>query len=434
MTAIEDRLQELRYTVGVPSLPDVDELGARATRRRRRRRRHRLVAAGTVAVALLVPAVLVARQGDDPDTRVGTESPGQPSPAATTPLPASGIPIVLFGTNPWDGSVFVSDLGAGVRATYADGEHSVDFKSPEHFESDARTGDGSTSSGIVSASLTADGELIAGVMPGPLVVFAPGQSLSEPGRQLPGTADWRAFRPTGSGDGLWIATGAGDLVLVDLATGEVRQSVDGAAVGPLVGVTGDNALLYDGNNNHGRVRMVSPSGDTTLLEPPPGTVEAPSEASFVSADTTRSVWLVDNRDWPPGISSQGLGQTVLIVGPGGDTTEIPVLADDGSIWTWEGSQTGFESMRTLSADGTRLLLNIAPPGTTVPNRLVVVDLVAGTARVVFEGGGVEGFWAADDRTAIVLLSGGAVVAVDTVTGTATTIDHLPEHFRVVAAA
>ncbi len=164
MTAIEDRLQELRYTVGLPSLPDVDELAARATGRRRRRRRHRLVAAGTVTVALLVPAVLVARQGDDPDTRVGTESPGQPSPAATTPLPASGIPIVLFGTNPWDGSIIVSDLDAGVRATYADGEHSVDFKTPEDFEADASAGDGSARFGNMSAALTADGELIAGVM------------------------------------------------------------------------------------------------------------------------------------------------------------------------------------------------------------------------------------------------------------------------------
>lgn len=93
-----------------------------------------------------------------------------------------------------------------------------------------------------------------------------------------------------------------------------------------------------------------------------------------------------------------------------------------------------EAARDAVADGTRLLLNIAPPGTTVPNRLVVVDLVAGTARVVFEARGVEGFWAADDRTAIVV-GGGAVVAVDTVTGTATTIDdHPSEGFQVIAAA
>ncbi len=226
-------------------------------------------------------------------------------------------------------------------------------------------------------------------------------------------------------------------MLIDLATGEVRQSLVGAGATTLVGVTGDNALLHDGYNNHGRVRMVSPSGETTLLEPPPGALDPPSRASFVGADTTRSVWLIDSQELPPGISSQGLGDTVLIVGPGGETTEIPVLEDDGSIWTWEGSQTGHGAMRTLSADGTRLLLNIAAPGDTIPTQLVVVDLVAGTARVVFEGGAVEGFWAADDRTAIVVDSGGSdatIVTVDTVTGTATTVDHLPEHFQVIAAA
>lgn len=89
---------------------------------------------------------------------------------------------------------------------------------------------------------------------------------------------------------------------------------------------------------------------------------------------------------PPGWTRQGRGQTVLIVGPGGDTTEIPILEDDGSLWTWEGSQTGIGAMRTLTADGTRLLVTIAASGDTIPTQLAVVDLVAGTARVLYEGG------------------------------------------------
>jgi hypothetical protein len=70
---------------------------------------------------------------------------------------------------------------------------------------------------------------------------------------------------------------------------------------------------------------------------------------------------------PPGWTRQGLGQTVLIVGPGGDTTEIPILEDDGSLWTWEGSQTGIGAMRTLTADSTRLLVNIAASGAHDPH-------------------------------------------------------------------
>jgi hypothetical protein len=437
MTTIEDRLQELRHTVGLPTwpgLPDVEELAGRAAWRRRRHRRRRLAVAGVVAVAVLVPAVVVARQEDDPDTRVGSESPDQTGPPATTPLPASGIPIVLVATNMWDGSLVVEDLDAGVRSDYADGEHVVDYKTPEDF---AESGPNSASARHVIAALTVDGKLIAGVMPDPLVVFAPGQSLSEPGRQLPGTAGWRAFLPTEGGDALWVTTGSGVLVLFDLATGQIRLSLDEVGATSLVGVTGDHALLHDGYNNQGRVRMVSPSGEVTLAEPPAGALGPGVKASFVGASPTRSAWLLDSQEMPPGWTRQGLGQTVLIVGPGGDTTEIPILEDDGSLWTWEGSQTGIGAMRTLTADGTRLLVNIAAPGDTIPTQLAVVDLVAGTARVVYEGGG-EGFWAADDRTAVLLTGDGsgstAIVAVDTDTGTATTVDHLDPRSQVIAAA
>ena len=424
MTTIEDRLHELRHTVGLPAMPGADEVRQRATRRRRRHRRRGLVAFGAVAVAiaLLVPAVVTAGHGDEADTRAGGEDVGQAGPPATTPLPVSGIPVELFATNHWDGSIVVSDLDAGVRATYLDGEHTVDFKTPEHVEADANantSGQSSTSSKVVAAAVTSDGELIAGVMPEALVVFAPGQSLTEPGRELPGTAGWREFLPTGSGDALWITTDTGDLDLVDLETGEVRQSVHPSSRGRLVGVTGDAALIRDGDK-YDRVLMVSPAGETTPLEPPAGSLAPSSRAWFVGADPTRTVWLLDTQ------ARQGLGQTVLIVGPGGDTTEIPVPTGDDALWTWQGSQIGFYAMRTLSADGTKLLLNVSESaGSTIPTRLVVVDLVAGTARTVFEGGGIEAFWARDDRTAIVIDMGRpdpTVVAVDTTTGAATPIN------------
>jgi hypothetical protein len=185
--------------------------------------------------------------------------------------------------------------------------------------------------------------------------------------------------------------------------------------------------------------MVSPSGETTLLAPPPA-VDPPDKASFVVADATRSVWLVNDPERPLGGRGAFGGQTMLIVGPRGDTKEIPVLGDDGSLWNLQGSQIGMSGLRTLTADGTHLLLGILAPGNTLPTRLVDVDLGAGTPHVVYEGANVEGFWAADDRTAIVFDSRGdasgpdtTLVAVDTETGAVTTLEHLPADVEFNAA-
>ena len=204
----------------------------------------------------------------------------------------------------------------------------------------------------------------------------------------------------------------------------------------MVDVIGDNAVLYKDSNDPGSVVVVSPSGETRILEPA-------ETASFVAASPTRSVWIAGDRVTPDGLVLVGVGETVLVVADDGDTTSIPVPAGAGGRWAWLGSQTGIGTMRTLTSDDAKLLLTLTDPNdpaSTIPTRLVVVDLEKGTADIVFEAPGVEAFWAHDDRTAIVLHSaaGGeagqtTVTAVDTVTGATTTIDDaVPDGFNVIA--
>jgi hypothetical protein len=242
--------------------------------------------------------------------------------------------------------------------------------------------------------------------------------------------------PTESGDAVWIQTNAGDLELVDAETGNVRQSITRPSGSRLVDVVGDNAVAYNDFNDPGSVVVVSPAGETTILEPP-------ETASFVAASPSRSVWIAGDRVTPDGSILVGVGETVLVVADDGDTTSIPVPAGAGGRWAWLGSQTGIGSMRTLTSDDSKLLLTLTDPSnptSTIPTRLVVVDIEEGTADIVFEDpDGLEAFWARDDRTAIVLHSEAGrvglttVTAVDTVTATTITInDAVPDGFNVIA--
>jgi hypothetical protein len=356
---------------------------------------------------------------------------------------------VLFATNVWDGSVLVSDLDGGFRATYPDGVHSLDFKDAADIRDvPAGAGPDSTSSRFVAAALTNNDELIAGVQSGPVVAFPAGRTadgqhelvaggLEEPGREILGSVGWSHLLPTESGDAVWIQTDVGDLELVDTDTGDVRQSVTRPSGSRLVDVVGENAVVYNDFNAPGSVVEVSPSGETTILEPP-------ETASFVAASPTRSVWIAGDTVTPDGSILVGVGETVLVVADDGDTTSIPVPAGAGGRWAWLGSQTGIGSMRTRTSDDAKLLLTLTDPSnpsSTIPTRLVVVEIEEGTADIVFEDpGGLEAFWARGDRTAIVLHSkaGGevgqtSVTAVDTVTASTTTIDDaVPDGFRVIA--
>jgi hypothetical protein len=446
MTAIEDRLQELRRSVSPPDLPTADQVARRGKQRRHRRRAAAVLG---VLTGLALPLVFVQLRGDSEEGQVRSGGPPDPvAPPGATPLSESGIPGVLFATNVWDGSVLVSDLDAGFRATYPDGEHSLDFKDAADIRDLPADGEpASTSARFVAAALTNNDELIAGVQSGPVVAFPAGRTadgqhelvaggLHEPGRELLASVGWSHLLPTESGDGVWIQTSAGDLELVDAETGDVRQSITRPSGSRLVDVVGDNAVVYNDFNDPGSVVVVSPSGETTILEPP-------ETASFVAATPTRSVWIAGERVTPDSSTLVGVGETVLVVADDGDTTSIPVPAGAGGRWAWLGSQTGVGSLRTLTSDNAKLLLTLTDPSnpsSTIPTRLVVIDIEEGTADIVFEGpGGLEAFWARDDRTAIVLHSEAgregltAVTAVDTVTAATTTIvDALPDGFNVIA--
>lgn len=447
MTTIEDRLQELGRSVRPPDLPIADQVARRGKQRRHRRRAIR--ALSLLTALALVPLVFVQLRGDGEEGQVVSVDPPDPvAPPGATQLSESGIPAVLFATNGWDGSVLVSDLEAGFRATYPDGAHSLDFKDAADIRDVPADGElASTSSRFVAAALTANEELIAGVQGGPAVAFPAGRSadgqhdlvaggLEEPGREILRSDEWVRLLPTESGDAVWIQTNAGDLELVDAETGNVRQSITRPSGSRLVDVVDDNAVAYNDIDDPGRVVVVSPAGEMTILEPP-------EAASFVAASPSRSVWIAGDRVTPDGSILVGVGETVLVVADDGDTTSIPVPAGAGGRWAWLGSQTGIGSMRTLTSDDSKLLLTLTDPSnptSTIPTRLVVVDIEEGTADIVFEDpDGLEAFWARDDRTAIVLHSEAGrvglttVTAVDTVTAATTTInDAVPDGFNVIA--
>jgi hypothetical protein len=447
MTTIEDRLQELGRSVRPPDLPTADQVARRG--KQRRHRRWAVRALGLLTALALVPLVFVQLRGDGEEGQVVSVDPPDPvAPPGATQLSESGIPAVLFATNVWDGSVLVSDLEAGFRATYPDGAHSLDFKDAADIQDVPADGEpASTSSRFVAAALTANEQLIAGVQAGPVVAFPAGRSadgqhdlvaggLEEPGREILGSDEWVGLLPTESGDAVWIQTNAGDLELVDAETGNVRQSITRPSGSRLVDVVGDNAVAYNDFNDPGSVVVVSPAGETTILEPP-------ETASFVAASPSRSVWIAGDRVTPDGSILVGVGETVLVVADDGDTTSIPVPAGAGGRWAWLGSQTGIGSMRTITSDDSKLLLTLTDPSnptSTIPTRLVVVDIEEGTADIVFEDpDGLEAFWTRDDRTAIVLHSEAGrvgltnVTAVDTVTAATTTInDAVPDGFNVIA--
>ena len=74
MTAIEDRLRDLRRSVSPPDLPAADEVAQRVTRRRHRRRALRVVS--VLAVLALAPLILVRLSGGGDEGRVVSGGPG----------------------------------------------------------------------------------------------------------------------------------------------------------------------------------------------------------------------------------------------------------------------------------------------------------------------------------------------------------------------
>ena len=73
MTAIEDRLRDLRRSVSPPDLPTADEVMRRGRHRRGRRRAARVV--GVLTVVALVPVIVVRLSGDGDEGEVVSGGP-----------------------------------------------------------------------------------------------------------------------------------------------------------------------------------------------------------------------------------------------------------------------------------------------------------------------------------------------------------------------
>lgn len=423
----------------------------------RRRRRVRLVQAAASIGLVGALATAVAASQDTPDgtegrvatgdvTGDGPRCPAGDSGFTVESLSARGVPAVLLASDINAEAVVVSDLDRGCRAVYP--------------------GDAHTLGQLLAAAFTSNDQLIAAAFGGPPLVYPAGRTasgqhvlvdggLAQPGDPLPDGPSGDLF-PTDSGDAVWFMPdtteldGDKPLGFVDLGTGETRE-VTVPAGSLLVDVDGDNAILHPA--------AIKAAGAGTVIELEPGydmlavapsgettTLEAPEPASFVTRTQGQTIWIAGDirfRD-----ASCPCGDRVLVVADDGTTTAIPLPDNEGSQLRDPGPRSlGSPSLRTVTSDGTRLLLQLTDPSQpeSTPTRLVVVDLEAGTMDV-FPVAGTAAFWASDDRTAILVNEGvrpdgdgpgtaaNSVIAVDTVTGATTTIDNaLPDDFRLIAA-
>ena len=403
MTTIEDRLQELGRSLRPPDLPTADQgRGGKAASAPTLGHPCPRSVDGAGVGAARVRAIARRQRGRAGRQRRSTRS---CCPTGRHAALREWHSRRAAPTNAWDGSVLVSDLEAGFRATYPDGAHSLDFKDAADIRDVPADGEpASTSSRFVAAALTANEELIAGVQAGPVVAFPAGRSadgqhdlvaggLEEPGREILRSDEWVGLLPTESSDAVWIQTNAGDLELVDAETGNVRQSITRPSGSRLVDVVGDNAVAYNDLRSRQRGRGIASGRDDHPRTARNGIVSSPPARHARSGSPATGPH--------PTAVLVGVGETVLVVADDGDTTSCPVPAGAGGRWAWLGSQTGIGSMRTLTSDDSKLLLTLTDPSTptsTIPTRLAVVDIEEGTADIVFEDpDGLEAFWARDDR-------------------------------------
>lgn len=454
MSTVEDRLHELRRFPTPGDLPPVDELARRGARRQRRRRA-RVATGGLAGLALVASLVVVQvtgdRGGDDQVVTEGlpaSDTPPAPRGVVIEELSASGIPAVLVA---WQtdinvggdengrgaekiegGDVAVIDLESGFRALYPEDAHPLDLE------------DSSASAVLTSR----DDLLVWNPFTMSTMAFPAGRTdeghnellvggLSQADREIYGSAT--EVIPTDEGDAAWVLSDVASrdkLQLIDVDTGDVRRTIDIPAQSHLVDVVGDDAVVYPGPVSGippiTNILRVSSDGKTSPVEPP-------EPASYIGGTSDHSVWIAMDPDGPFG------GDRVLLVGNDGDTTSVPVPEDD-TEWTTGGNPYGSRTMPIVTSDGSRVLLMLTTKtddGTT--GRLVAVDIEEGTAEVIFDSPDGHGlgtaFWADDDRTVVVSHGqlesdsfGTTVTAVDTVTGSTTTIDDaVPEgYFQIVA--
>jgi hypothetical protein len=422
MTSTESPLEQLRAQL-VDGIPRFE--------RRRRRRRVAGVGVALASVAGLVMVSVAVARGDNAedvatDVVIDEGLFGEPPPGvAVDRLSRGGIPAVLVATSGNAFGLAVADLDGGYRATYPDGVHAA--------------GEGGALSGAV---VTAADRLVLWRSDQPALAYpadrdADGRhelvdgGLAEPGVEVGTILGERTIMPTERGDAAWILA-AGDasdkrLELVDLATGEVRVATTVPPGSRLVDAVGDDAVIHPAFvGATDRVLAVSPTGDTR-------DIAAPEPARLAGLTEDSVVWIAG------GDPDSVVGDRLIVATDSGTTT-VDLPGQGG--WVRAGAPTvpsNSPPLRTMTADGTRLLLALTDPTNpnSVADRVVVVDLERSGARVVYEGAGASSaFWAGDDKTALVVEGtddGQVVTAVDTSTDRAITIDDVvPSGFRIVA--
>jgi hypothetical protein len=413
----------------------------------RRRRRVRLVqaAAGVGVAGVLVAAMTVAQDSTDgSEGRVTTGNMQGTCPAgeagySVESISDGGVPAVLLASDVNSGTVAVTDLDRGCRAEYPADVHTMG-------------GD------VIAAAFTNGGQLIPESWGRPLQVYPAGRTaaghhvlvdggLTEPGESLPEGVAGDVF-PTDSGNGVWFMPETSDvsgdkpLGFVDLATGETRE-VTVPAGSLLVDVDGENAIVHPAaikSIGAGTATELEPGHDMLMITPAGGTstLAAPEGASFVTRAAGRTIWIAGGIRFRDAYCP--CGDQVTVVADDGTTTTVPVPDGEGGQWRDPGPLSlGSPSLRTVTRDGTRLLLALTNPEQpeATPSRVAVVDLEDRTADVFPVPGGAA-FWAGDDRTALVAgdAEDGAstVTAVETATGATTTIDDaIPDDLYLIAA-
>jgi hypothetical protein len=410
--------------------------------RRRRRIRLAQAAAGVGVAAVLVGAVTAAQGGTDgSEGRVTTGDLRGACPASrdgysVEQISDGGVPAVLLASDLNAGAVTVIDLERGCRAVYP---------------ADAHTMGGD----VLAAAFTSRDQLIPESWGRPPRVYPAGRTaaghhvlvdggLAEPGEPLPVGVTGDVF-PTDSGEGAWFMPDTRDAVadkvlgFLDLATGEIRQvTVPGGSL--LVDVDGDNAVVHPAAitpTGVGSSTELAPGHDMLMVTPAgeTSTLAAPESGSYVTRAAGRTIWIAGGMR--PRDAYCPCADRVIVVAGDGTATPIPVPDGEGGQWRDPGPLgLGDAPLRTVTRDGTRLLLQLTDPERpgTDPTRLAVVDLEEGTADVLSVPGATAA-WAGDDRTAIVVggPAGNTVTAVDTTTGDTTTIDGaIPDGSRLIA--
>ena len=165
MTAIEDRLRDLRRSVSPPDLPTADQVARRGRKRRRRRRAVR--ALGVLTVLALTPLVMIRLNGDGDEGRVVS---GGPRDALATVQAAVGR---TSAAGSYEIDLVTTMTQPGTSSNHFTG-HAIVNLEPYAMVSETRSGLGAITTHVNSTHVWQLGGATSGYGPG-----KPGVSLAD---------------------------------------------------------------------------------------------------------------------------------------------------------------------------------------------------------------------------------------------------------------